>query len=110
MIFVSVYNIRNRLGIIICCICITGLAAGELIQNDRKLWHQIRGIQMVAAMKIISIAFDLESKKIAKTPTFMEFFGYLLCPANAVLGPWIPFDEHVTIFKQFKLVRVNKFV
>jgi porcupine-like protein len=49
---------------------------------------------MILSMKNISIAFDMQASKIPKFPSFVEFFGYLLCPASCIVGPWCSFVDY----------------
>ncbi|XP_055381048.1 protein-serine O-palmitoleoyltransferase porcupine [Condylostylus longicornis] len=95
-------DIKNKIGYSLGLICIIGLIICEISQSNINLWHQIRGIQMILTMKATSLAFDLDSKKIIKCPGILEYFGYLFCPANCVLGPWIPYEEYQAIFKGSK--------
>lgn len=59
---------------------------------------------MIAAMKIISYGFDMDSGRLDKNPEVIPFLGYLLCPANSIIGPWVPFTEYVSIFDKPKWV------
>ena len=83
-------------------------------------WQSVRGVQMLLSMKIISLGFDMdnamhqtieeelkkESKEnrsgstanLNKVPTIFEFFGYALCPATCVFGPWIKYSDYLKIF------------
>lgn len=61
---------------------------------------------MIAAMKIISLGFDLDRKKIKKVPTFLEFWGYILCPGNVVMGPWCSFEDYLQIYHRPKWVNL----
>lgn len=61
---------------------------------------------MIIAMKVISLAFDTttiikpqSTNQIIQLPNFLEYYGYILCPANSILGPWIPYKEYVMNFK-----------
>jgi O-palmitoleoyl transferase len=90
------------------------LLFSELIESDAKLWHQIRGIQMIAVMKTMSLAFDLEAGKIGDghkdddvlvdhkitCPNTLKYFGYMLCPANCILGPWCSYQEYLEVFRK----------
>lgn len=57
---------------------------------------------MIVAMKIISFGFDIDSGRITKAPDFISFSGYCLCPANSIIGPWVPYTEYLTIFEKPK--------
>jgi porcupine-like protein len=82
-------------------------------------WQTIRGVQMILSMKLISLGFDMdnfvqesqqdkvgETKEnrsgsvchLNKVPTIFEYFGYALCPATCVFGPWIKYSDYLNIF------------
>lgn len=63
-------------------------------------WHKMRGTQMIAVVKIISIAFDIDRDRIKKLPSFLEFWGYILCPGNVIMGPWCAFTDYLLIFQR----------
>lgn len=65
----------------------------------------MRGTQMIAAMKIISIGFDIDLEKMKRAPDFLEFWGYVLCPGNVVMGPWASYNEYLLIYQRPKWVR-----
>lgn len=70
----------------------------EIIDTETAVWHRMRGTQMVAAMKIISIGFDIDRLKIKRIPNFLEFWSYILCPGNVVMGPWISYNDYLQIY------------
>ncbi|XP_037027064.1 protein-serine O-palmitoleoyltransferase porcupine [Bradysia coprophila] len=92
--------LRQHYGYVVAAFTIIYLVIGELSQINAEQWHKLRGAQMVMVMKGISIGFDVDSKKISQLPNFLESIGYLLCPSNSSLGPWIPYSEYVEIFKK----------
>lgn len=51
---------------------------------------------MVLAMKIISIAFDIENGLI-HLPTVPELLGYFFCPGTLIFGPWVRYTDHRAI-------------
>lgn len=63
---------------------------------------------MIAAVKIISIGFDIDRKKIRHFPNFIEFWGYILCPGNVIMGPWCAYNDYLYLFNQSKFV--SKFI
>ncbi|EDW75127.2 uncharacterized protein Dwil_GK20006 [Drosophila willistoni] len=66
------------------------------IWRQRQDWPQLRGIQMVANMKVISLAFDLTGSKDEITmPGPLAYLGYILNPATCLLGPWIRYAHYV---------------
>lgn len=97
MILLKHLNFTNH-GYILGGYCISILLICEFLENNKILWHQIRGIQMIASMKLISLGFDMDVKKIKELPSALHFSGYLLCPGNCVLGPWISYNDFIAIF------------
>lgn len=77
----------------------------EILDTDVSTWHRMRGTQMIAAMKIISIGFDIDLEKMKRAPDFLEFWGYVLCPGNVVMGPWASYNEYLLIYQRPKWVR-----
>lgn len=76
----------------------------EILDTDVLTWHRMRGTQMIAAMKIISLGFDIDRAIINRPPRFLEFWGYVLCPGNVVMGPWSSYTEYLLIFERSKWV------
>lgn len=68
----------------------------------------MRGTQMIAAVKIISIGFDIDRKLIRYRPNFLEFWGYILCPGNVILGPWCAYNDYLNIFNRTKWVNLTE--
>lgn len=62
---------------------------------------------MIAAVKVISIAFDLDRKKIRQFPNFVEFWGYILCPGNVIMGPWCAYNDYLYLFHPANFVSWN---
>ncbi|KAI5642442.1 MBOAT, membrane-bound o-acyltransferase family domain-containing protein [Phthorimaea operculella] len=81
-------------GLVMCLSVIGFLLSCEVHFVHPKIWQQIRGVQMIAAMKIISVAIELDRDLFKRTLNPVEFGGYVLCPANCVLGPWISFHTY----------------
>lgn len=77
----------------------------EQLDSDVETWHKMRGAQMVAAMKIISLAFDIERKKLSYVPGPIEVWGYIMCPGNIIMGPWCSYSDYLLIFHKPKWVR-----
>lgn len=89
----------------------------ELYVLNPKMWQQIRGIQMIAAMKIISVAIELDRDLFKRMLNPVEFGGYVLCPANCILGPWISFHNYNQYLeikflsrRWIKIIVVNLFI
>jgi O-palmitoleoyl transferase len=64
-------------------------------------------------MKTMSLAFDLEAGKInnhknednllerkLQSPNILQYMGYLICPANCILGPWCSYQEYLEAFRK----------
>lgn len=85
---------KKRRGLVTSVLVVAFLLKSEYLVVDSKMWHQIRGIQMIAAMKIISVAIDLDNGYMKDAPNPAEFAGYIMCPANCILGPWASFRKY----------------
>ncbi|XP_046682940.1 protein-serine O-palmitoleoyltransferase porcupine isoform X2 [Homalodisca vitripennis] len=81
---------------------ITLLSFGYLVGNEFLLepesWQKIRGPEMLAVMKVISIAFDLDSGVIKRLPNLWEYSGYVLCVGTSVFGAWCSFQDYLNIY------------
>ncbi|KAJ8923540.1 hypothetical protein NQ315_010118 [Exocentrus adspersus] len=64
---------------------------------ETSTWFEIRGIVMVFAMKLISLAEDMD-KGVTNFPTFFRYFGYIFCGGNIMFGPWISFQEYIVSY------------
>ncbi|XP_017113473.1 protein-serine O-palmitoleoyltransferase porcupine [Drosophila elegans] len=69
-----------------------------LLWRRRSDWPQLRGIQMVVNMKLISLGFDLTASSAgggsqlqARIPGPLAYLGYIYSPATCALGPWVSF-------------------
>ncbi|XP_071082740.1 protein-serine O-palmitoleoyltransferase porcupine-like [Haliotis cracherodii] len=69
---------------------------------DNTTWHMIRGAQMILSMKIISVSFDLGNGTVTSLPTIFEFLGYSLNVGTVVFGPWVSYQDYMTILEQNK--------
>ncbi|XP_077284124.1 protein-serine O-palmitoleoyltransferase por [Arctopsyche grandis] len=85
---------KKRRGLITSIMVIVFLLQSEYLVVNSKMWQQIRGIQMIAAMKIISVAVDLDNGYMQDAPSPAAFAGYIMCPANCILGPWVSFRKY----------------
>ncbi|XP_072223440.1 protein-serine O-palmitoleoyltransferase porcupine-like isoform X2 [Leuresthes tenuis] len=81
-------------GLFLSAVILVYLLIGELHLIDMVTWHKIRGSQMVVAMKVISLAFDLDRGAVADLPSPAEFLGYVLFVGTVVFGPWISFSTY----------------
>jgi hypothetical protein len=78
-------------------------SCSEMIEWKSSTWQHLRGSALVISMKAISIAFDVDSKKLTKLPPIYEYAGYQFCPANIVLGPFVSFNSYKNYTKGFKI-------
>lgn len=60
---------------------------------------------MLVVMKVISIAFDLDSGALKQLPNVWEYNGYVLCAGTSVFGVWTSFHEYQNIFQSPVWVR-----
>ncbi|XP_032515494.2 protein-serine O-palmitoleoyltransferase porcupine [Danaus plexippus] len=91
--FLSMFTKKYR-GLIVSICVILFLLLCEVYVVNPKMWQQIRGVQMIAAMKIISVAIELDRNLFKQMLNPIEFGGYIVCPANCILGPWISFHTY----------------
>lgn len=75
-----------------CCIY------SEFYFPNNETWTEIRGLHMIIAMKVISIAFDVKKGTIKSLPNLIEYSGYMWCPSNCLFGPWVSFNTYRSIF------------
>ena len=89
-------------------ICFQGVKNGSIISSlvtvaciliseagfsNPAMWNRIRGVLLLVAMKIISVAIDYEKKR-CKLPSLIEYFGYCLHPGSIIYGPWVTLQEY----------------
>ncbi|KAL7745123.1 hypothetical protein ACLKA6_008182 [Drosophila palustris] len=67
------------------------------IWQQREDWPQLRGLQMVTNMKVISLAFDLTTTGAPglPMPSIVAYLGYIYNPASCVLGPWLSYTRYL---------------
>ncbi|KAJ0036116.1 hypothetical protein NQD34_004793 [Periophthalmus magnuspinnatus] len=82
-------------GVLLSLLLLIFLLTGELHFVDPVTWAKIRGCQMVVAMKVISLAFDLDSGAVSQMPSLPQFLGYVLFVGSAVFGPWTSFSHYM---------------
>lgn len=54
------------------------------------------GAQMILAMKLISLAFDLDSSAVRDTPSLCHYGGYLFHVGSVLFGPWISYHDYLS--------------
>lgn len=70
------------------------LIFGESLVQNSELWHQIRGILLLLAMKVISISFDLDSKSVKEFPSILSYFSYCMHCGTLLFGPWVSYEDY----------------
>ena len=50
---------------------------------------------MVLAMKVISLAFDLQGGALQDLPSVWEYCGYVFHVGSVIFGPWIGFQDYI---------------
>lgn len=71
---------------------------------DPEVWLQLKGIFMVATIKVIMLAFDLSHSKMP-VPSILAYAGYLSSPATVLFGPPLSYKEYIFIKEiQYDLV------
>ncbi|XP_070490733.1 protein-serine O-palmitoleoyltransferase porcupine [Chironomus tepperi] len=104
-----IYNVRRK-GILSIAFQIITIFTCEIIERDTTIWQNLRGSALIISMKTISLAFDTSSNKLNKLPAIYEYTGYMLCPANIVLGPFVSYPSYCqTSPKTFKLMSLKVF-
>ncbi|XP_076338388.1 protein-serine O-palmitoleoyltransferase por isoform X2 [Tachypleus tridentatus] len=83
-------------GPVCALVCVIFLLVCELFLVDKAQWHKIRGSQMIVTMKIISLAFDIDSGLVS-LPNPLECLGYFLCVGTVIFGPWISFTGYMDL-------------
>lgn len=83
-------------GVVLSLLILLFLLTGELHFVDPVTWNKIRGSQMVVAMKVISLAFDLDRGTVSSLPSPSQFLGYTLFVGSAVFGPWTSFSHYLS--------------
>lgn len=87
----------KHLGIAMALACFFYLVICELLLVDPSEWHRVRGAQMVLAMKLISLGFDIDLDCLPSEPNILEFFAYLFNVGTVIFGPWINFTEYIKL-------------
>lgn len=57
------------------------------------------------AMKVISIAIDMDVKQIPRVPSILYFAGYCLSPSTVIFGPWISYNSYLKLLHNSQTVQ-----
>lgn len=85
--------VGRRRGLVCSLCCVAFLLACELFFGDPVLWQKVRGSQMIVAMKLISVALDVDRGSY-RLPPLSKMLGYSLHVGTCVFGPWTSFPEY----------------
>lgn len=55
---------------------------------------------MILAMKLISLAFDLDSGVVRDLPSLAHYGGYLFHVGSVLFGPWISYHDYMSYINQ----------
>ena len=58
------------------------------------------GAQMILAMKLISLAFDLDSGAVRDVPSLCHYGGYLFHVGSVLFGPWTSYHDYLSALNQ----------
>lgn len=100
-VLLQLVRLGRRGAVILACVTIGSQFIYELlIWRQRSDWSQLRGIQMVVNMKLISLGFDLTDLGATKSrsirvPNPLVYMGYIYSPATCCLGPWVSFATYL---------------
>ncbi|XP_072305391.1 protein-serine O-palmitoleoyltransferase porcupine-like [Eucyclogobius newberryi] len=83
-------------GVLLSLLLLLFLLMGELHFVEPMIWSKIRGSLMVVAMKVISLAFDLDRGAVSSLPSAPQFLGYTLFVGSSVFGPWTSFGHYMS--------------
>ncbi|XP_072026412.1 protein-serine O-palmitoleoyltransferase porcupine-like [Amphiura filiformis] len=81
-------------GAVCAVVVVTYLVIMELFLADPSQWHRVRGCQMIVAMKIISVGFDVDQGTLKEIPDVIEFTGYCVFAGSIIFGPWISYSTY----------------
>ncbi|XP_054281260.1 protein-serine O-palmitoleoyltransferase porcupine [Macrosteles quadrilineatus] len=84
-------------GPIVSILSFTYLIGNEFFLEPES-WQKIRGPEMLVVMKVVSIAFDLDSGSLRSFPSVWEYCGYVLCVGTSVFGVWCSFNDYLNIY------------
>ncbi|ELU15960.1 hypothetical protein CAPTEDRAFT_152577 [Capitella teleta] len=110
--YCSIYVARSKYhrgfcGPAVSLVSVVYLLTCEFWVVKQEEWHQLRGAQMVLSMKLISLAFDLDSGCVHQMPGVLEFFGYAFHVGTVIFGPWIPFQDYAHSISNEKSKRLD---
>jgi len=55
---------------------------------------------MIVAMKLISLAFDLDSGTVRDVPNLLHYGGYVFHVGSVLFGPWFSYHDYLSVIKE----------
>ncbi|GFR01471.1 protein-serine O-palmitoleoyltransferase porcupine [Trichonephila clavata] len=86
--------LKQYQGVVCTFFCFFFLIICELFFADKKMWHRLRGCQMLLSMKLISLGFDTGYTD-KQMPSILPCFGYLFHVGTVIFGPWISYSSYM---------------
>ncbi|XP_044764591.1 protein-serine O-palmitoleoyltransferase porcupine [Coccinella septempunctata] len=88
------------LGPIVKVFFIASLIFSQHLFIKKEVFLRIRGILMIIVMKILHLIDETFEK--GEFPSVLQYFGYTLCSANILFGPWTTYQEYKELHSQPK--------
>ncbi|XP_077996103.1 protein-serine O-palmitoleoyltransferase porcupine-like [Glandiceps talaboti] len=95
--FLHYYTDIHYKGAIMAVVCVLFQTLWEYFLVDHVQWHRIRGSQLLLAMRIISIAIDLDQGTIQQFPDPQRYLGYCYFVGCAIFGPWLKYQQYCQV-------------
>ncbi|XP_062587954.1 protein-serine O-palmitoleoyltransferase porcupine-like [Saccostrea cucullata] len=97
ILLVTSWEARNLAGVTVAAYIFLFIVICELFVVDEKIWHSIRGAQIMLSMKLIGLGFDITSG-VTPLPAFTDYMAYIFCAGNVIFGPWMSFQDFKSIY------------
>ncbi|XP_062596255.1 protein-serine O-palmitoleoyltransferase porcupine-like [Saccostrea cucullata] len=97
ILLVTSWKLQNIAGVTVAAYIFLFIVICELFVVDEKIWHSIRGAQIMLSMKLIGLGFDITSG-VTPLPAFTDYMAYIFCAGNVIFGPWMSFQDFKSIY------------
>ncbi|XP_019852943.1 PREDICTED: protein-serine O-palmitoleoyltransferase porcupine-like isoform X2 [Amphimedon queenslandica] len=101
---VTVGSVGKR-GILVGGVCMVFIIMCELLIVSSAEWHKVRGSFLVMSMKLVSLAYDIDTNINTAgrdhrgggggVPSVISYVSYAVFPATTVFGPFVTFNDHL---------------
>jgi porcupine-like protein len=86
----------GKRGVVVGGACMMFVIVCELFIASAAEWHKVRGTFMVVSMKLVSLAYDVDSLvSSCPLPSVIRYLTYSIFPATTIFGPYVTYNEHV---------------